>query len=257
VNDYVKRKTIFVDKDARRNMAIAFTTLIDQAREDSMFLMHGIKEFWDLSSEDRVNICGGDLFHSIGIQTCDLVTHMLMLWSENGHEFLKNIKWSIQETLRLYPLSDCFYRYTSQLNVKKPWLAPLTLVHRNKAFWKDGDKFIPTRWQTTQSSSNLLSYSGGKRRCPSANVSETIAMAIVTSLSTSNGMWLHIVDGFSHERILSFGLPAKVGTNITDSNTLLPPVEEQRVKLSWPKYRLWLQRYWNSTIRMYRKGDVW
>jgi len=255
INDYVKRKTINVDIKARQNMTNTFEQLINSEKTDDKFLMNGILDFWKLPIGAQVDICGGDLFHSTAIQTCDLMIHMLLMWKENGKDFLENLTWSIKETLRLYPLSDCFYRYKSQHQNEIPWIAPLILVHRNSTFWERGDLFMPKRWENKKLNTIMLSYSGGQRRCPSANISESIVTAIMESLCGQH-MWLQIADGFDHERMLAFGLPAKVGITST-SNHLEPPMEEKIKSLYWPKKRLWIQRYWNRTIRMIRKRDVW
>lgn len=249
INRNARRQRSRADVPARRACHEAMRALVARSHGDERFLFHGCAEFHALSEDAQIDVCGADILQSITVQTSDLLCHLLLMWREHGERFSADLEASLQETLRLYPLSDCFYHYQEQ---GEAWIAPLVLLNRNG--WDDPDDFKPERFRAGKDRRKHLSYSGGPRVCPSFRVTEEIALATLRHLDGC-GFWFQPAANFEHERTFSFGLPAQLGYAQVPGSAPRPPLAPPDFR--FPRRRAVLQRHYHCLVRMLAQREVW
>lgn len=204
INKIIKRFTSKADMNARQRLYDRSLLLINENAEG--FVFHDYKEFFQMSEIHQVSSVAEDLLTTISVQCTDLVCHMLLLYSEYPNDFHHNIEYSINETLRLYPLTDLWTR--QPYGKTRGWITSLVQLNRNG--WSQPDTFISQRWDTNDHPP-LMSWGFDIRRCPAQKLATGVSRLVFESIVNTNNFWVKPAKNFQHERTFPYGVQAWIG----------------------------------------------
>lgn len=204
INHIIKRFTskpnlIFRDKLYNRTLK-----LIEE--NDKNFIFHNNEIFYKMTEIHQVSSVAEDFLTTISVQCTDLICHMLLLYSQNPEEFINDIDNSINETLRLYPLTDLWTRQA--YGKQRGWIASVVQLNRNG--WSQPDIFIPQRWNTKEHP-QLMSWGFDIRRCPAQKLATNLSKFVFESIIKKDQFWIQPAANFTHERTFPYGCQVSIG----------------------------------------------
>lgn len=241
INRLIKRHTGFPDKQARWKLYDRVVALIFE--DNRSFIFSDCQEFKALSEIDRVSIVVEDLLTSICIQCTDLICHLLLLYSAFPESFKTNLDHCINETLRLYPLTDIWTRKpTTQ---ERGWIASLVQLNRNG--WNDPDQFRPERWEA-KDHPQLISWGFDARGCPATKIGYYLSKMVIQKIVLNEQLWVQPASNFKHDRTFPAGCQMWVGQG------------PKPVSIRWTfkgKWKNQLQQWLFSRLRVLDQGELW
>jgi hypothetical protein len=203
INRLIKRQVGFPNKDLRWKLYHRVVRLL--SADNSKFIFKDSDEFNALNEVDRVSIVVEDLLTSICIQCSDLICHMLLLYASYEEHFKTNLDNCINETLRLYPLTDIWTR--KSVGKEKAWIASLIQLNRNG--WDDPDCFKPERWNL-KDHLPLISWGFDTRSCPASNIGYNLSKKIFQKILNEN-IWVQPASNYNHDRTFTPGCQVWIG----------------------------------------------
>ena len=200
----IKRFTSKPDIRVRDRLYNRTLQLIEANEED--FIFHNHQAFRRMTEIHQVSSVAEDFLITMSVQCTDLVCHMLLLYAEYPEEFEKNIENSINETLRLYPLTDIWTR--EAYGEERGWIASVVQLNRNG--WTQADTFLPQRWDTKQHPP-LMSWGFDVRRCPAQKLATNLSKLVFQTIIHTDLFWIVPAANFYHERTFPYGVQVALG----------------------------------------------
>ena len=241
INKLLKRFTSSPNHKERQKFFDRTLALIEQ--NDADFLFHDCPDFFQLKPLDQVSAVAEDFITTISVQCTDLLCHLLVVQAEHAEAFHTNLDNCVNETLRLYPLTDLWVRQPTTNG--RGWIASLTQLNRNG--WANPDEFLPERWNT-KDHPPLLSWGFDSRRCPAQKMGTNIATLFFEEIIHADGFWSVPARNFAHERTFPYGCQLWVGYG------------EQPVDAAhwmYPnKLRMQLRRWSCEKLRMFDQNEL-
>ncbi len=238
MNRIIKRQVAKNDMVLRWKLYNQVVLLIKE--QNDAFIFAGHEAFTTLRELDQVSLLVEDMLTSICIQCTDLVCHLLLLYIEHPDAFKANLAHAIDETLRLYPLTDIWTR-----KGKGGWIA--SLVQLNRSGWVEPDKFLPGRWESGAHHPPLISWGYDSRSCPATKIGYSLAKGLFEHIISEDGLWMIPAANFSHERTFIHGCQLWVGRGA-------------KPETSWRfsgKYRTSLKAWIYSRLRIIDQCELW
>lgn len=240
INCLIKRHTGSPDMSSRWKLYKRVALLISE--ESKKFIFSGSNEFKSLKEIDQVSIIVEDLLTSICIQCTDLVCHLLLLYSTFKESFKNNLDNCINETLRLYPLTDIWTRKSTEN--ERAWIA--SLVQLNRTGWNDPDSFKPERWDFDDHPP-LISWGFDTRSCPASRIGYNLSKKVFQEVILKEDVWIQPASNFIHDRTFPAGCQVWMGTG-----------EKPNIKWNFKgKYRNYLKQWLFSRLRVIDQGELW
>ena len=241
INHLIKRHTGFPNKSVRWKLYHRVVTLLSE--KNKKFIFSACNEFKALSEMDQVSILVEDLLTSICIQCTDLICHLLLLYSSFQESFKTNLDNCINETLRLYPLTDIWTRKSREH--ERAWIASLTQLNRNG--WSEPDRFKPERWNLNDLP-QLISWGFDARSCPATKIGYNLSKRIFQKILLNENVWIQPASNFKHDRTFSEGCQVWVGEGAKPTS------------LKWKfngKWKHQLKKWFFSRLRILDQGELW
>ncbi|CAF1147423.1 unnamed protein product [Rotaria sordida] len=204
INKIIKRFTSTPDLQIRQKFYDQTLMLIKQNDKD--FVFNNFTDFYNMDEIHQVSSVAEDFLTTISVQCTDLICHMLLLYSQYPNDFHNDIENSINETLRLYPLTDLWTR--PSYGKHRGWIASLVQLNRNG--WIQPDMFIPQRWHT-KDHPPLMSWGFDIRRCPAQRIATNISKLVFEHIINEENFWIKPAKNFQHERTFPYGCQAWIG----------------------------------------------
>ncbi|CAF3027181.1 unnamed protein product [Rotaria sp. Silwood2] len=204
INKVIKRFTSTPDMQIRQKFYDRTLLLIQQ--NETNFVFNNCKDFYDMNELHQVSSVAEDFLTTISVQCTDLVCHMLLLYSQYPNDFHNDIENSINETLRLYPLTDIWARQPYRKH--RGWIASLVQLNRNG--WTQPDSFLPQRWNI-ENHPQLMSWGFDIRRCPAKKIATNISKLVFENIIKTEGFWIKPAKNFEHERTFPYGCQVWIG----------------------------------------------
>lgn len=241
INRLIKRHSGFPDMGLRWKLYHKVLGLLSE--HNPHFLFSNSNEFNALTEIDKISIIVEDILTSICIQCTDLLCHLILLYAGYQAQFKRNLENCINETLRLYPLTDIWTR--KQNGSERGWIASLMQLNRNG--WKDPDSFIPDRWNTN-AHPPLVSWGFDSRSCPATRIGYNLAKKAFEKILNNDNIWVQPASNFTHERTFSSGCQVWLGEGPK------PTSLEWNYKGKWQKgFKQWLA----SRERVLDQHELW
>ncbi|CAF4072995.1 unnamed protein product, partial [Rotaria sp. Silwood1] len=206
INKIIKRFTSIPDIQIRQKFYDRILLLIKENDKD--FIFHNFKDFYDMNEIHQVSSVAEDFLTTISVQCTDFICHMLLLYSQYPNDFHDDLENSINETLRLYPLTDIWTR--PSYGKQRGWIASLVQLNRNG--WIQPDSFIPQRWNTKEHPP-LMTWGFDIRRCPAQKMATNISKLIFETIIKTENFWIKPAKNFQHERTFPYGCQVWIGYN--------------------------------------------
>lgn len=241
INRLIKRHTGAPDINLRWKLYHRVVTLLSE--QNQKFIFSDCNEFIALSEIDRVSIVVEDLLTSICIQCTDLICHLLLLYSAFPEPFKMNLDNCINETLRLYPLTDIWTRKPTPQ--ERAWIASLVQLNRNG--WNDPDSFKPERWNVSDHP-QLISWGFDARSCPATKIGYNLSKKIFQKVLLNENIWIQPASNFKHNRTFLEGCQVWIGEG------------GKPTSLKWKfkgKWKNQIQQWFFSRLRMLDQGELW
>ncbi len=238
INSIIKRQTPKNDMPSRWKLYNKIAELINE--KNDAFIFEGNEGFKALKEVDQVSLIVEDILTSISIQCTDLLCHLLLLYVEHEAAFTENLAHAIDETLRLYPLTDIWTRKGDH-----GWIA--SLVQLNRSGWSDPDRFMPNRWGNGEPHPPLISWGYDSRGCPATKIGYNLTKSLFEKIVSEKGLWMMPAANFTHERTFIHGCQLWVGRG------------EKPCK-SWNfkgKYRTSFKAWAYSRMRIVDQCELW
>lgn len=240
INCLIKRHTASPNMNSRLKLYNRVVMLLSE--ENKKFIFSDSEEFKSLSEIDQVSIVVEDLLTSICIQCTDLICHLLLLYSTFNESFKDNLDNCINETLRLYPLTDIWTRKSTEN--ERAWIA--SLVQLNRSGWDDPDSFKPERWNFNDHPP-LISWGFDARSCPASKIGYNLSKKIFQEVILKENLWIQIASNFKHDRTFPAGCQVWMGVG-----------KKPNVKWKFKgKYKNYLKHWWCSRLRVIDQGELW
>ena len=242
INRMIKRQRGLPDSKARWKLYNQVVSLISTEKES--FIFKECDAFHHLSEIDQVSIIVEDILTSICIQCSDLICHMLLLYSNFREPFKVNLDHCINETLRLYPLTDIWTR-RGQGN-ERGWIASLVQLNRNG--WTEPDRFKPERWKE-EHHPPLISWGFDTRGCPASKIGYHLTKALFQQILSNERLWIQPASNFKHQRTFSDGCQVWTGEG-----------EKPSAALNWKykgKYNHQIKLWFSGRLRLLDQGELW
>lgn len=239
INSLIKRHTGSADINSRWKLYHRVVLLL--AEENKKFIFSDSTDFKSLAEIDQVSIIVEDLLTSICIQCTDLICHLLLLYSSNKNSFKNHLDHCIDETLRLYPLTDIWTRKSTEQD--RAWIA--SLVQLNRTGWEDPDSFKPERWGF-DNHPPLISWGFDARSCPATKIGYNLSKTIFQKIILNENVWILPASNFNHERTFSDGCQVWIG--------------EGKMPGSWKfkgKWKNHVKQWFFCRLRMFDQGELW
>jgi hypothetical protein len=240
INCIIKRHAGSPNMQLRWNLYHQIASLLNE--NNSKFIFFEDSEFYELSEMDQVSIIVEDLLTSICIQCTDLVCHLLLLYSNQPDSF-KNIDYCINETLRLYPLTDIWTRKSTEND--KGWIA--SLIQLNRSGWDHPDEFKPERWNSNDHP-QLISWGFDTRGCPATKIGYQLSKHIFQNFIENKELWIASASNFKHQRTFPNGCQMWIGKG--NKPTSLAWKYQMNLKTS-------LSQWISSRLRMIDQRELW
>ncbi|MBS0635008.1 MAG: hypothetical protein JSR37_06065 [Verrucomicrobia bacterium] len=228
INKIIKRQTGKADMECRWRL---YHTVVELLKDDNPLFSD---EFRALSEINQVSIVVEDLLTSICIQCSDLVCHLLLL----SESFTENLDHCINETLRLYPLTDIWTR-----KGERGWIA--SLVQLNRSGWDNPNLFDPNRWEK-HDHPPLISWGFDARGCPATKLGYNLSKAIIEKILQDKTLWIVPAANFTHTRTFPLGCQVWIGRGEKPT--------------SWTfagKWRTLFKQWFNSRLRLFDQQELW
>ena len=204
INFIIKRFTSKPNIEHRNRFYNRILQLINSKEKD--FIFYENETFEQMNEIHQVSSVGEDFLTTMSVQCSDLVCHMLILYSEYPDQFHENVDYALNETLRLYPLTDLWTR--QEENGQRGWIASLVQLNRNG--WNQPDQFLPQRWEK-KDHPLLMSWGFDVRRCPAQKLATNLSKFVFQSFIQNEHFWVIPAKNFQHERTFPFGCQLAIG----------------------------------------------
>jgi hypothetical protein len=204
INQIIKRFTSKPNFEVRQKLYDRILKLIQLNEEDFVLFNH--QTFQQMKEIDQVSLLAEDILITMSLQCTDLVCHMLLLYSQYPEQFINDIDNSINETLRLYPLTDLWTRESN--GKQRGWIASLVQLNRNG--WTQPDTFVPQRWNEKQHPP-LMSWGFDIRRCPAQKLATNLSILLFENIIQTERFWIQPAANFIHERTFPYGCQVSIG----------------------------------------------
>lgn len=240
INRLIKRHTGSPDMKARWKLYDRVVKLLSE--ENKKFIFSDSEEFKSLSEIDQVSIIVEDLLTSICIQCTDLVCHLILLYPTFEKSFKSNLDNCINETLRLYPLTDIWTRKSTEN--ERAWIASLVQLNRNG--WSDPDCFKPERWNFDDHPP-LISWGFDGRSCPASNIGYNLSKKVFQEMVLKDNVWIQPASNFTHDRTFPNGCQVWKGVG-------------KKRDLKWKfkgKFKNNLKQWVFSRLRVIDQRELW
>lgn len=198
INRLIKRHIAYPTMQLRWHLYKAVVKLLSE--NNAKFIFSDCDAFRALDEIDRVSIIVEDLLTSICIQCTDLICHLLLLYPLHKEAFKHNLDHCINETLRLYPLTDIWTRKASPS--QRGWIA--SLVQLNRSGWEDPDHFKPERWDRADHPP-LISWGFDARACPASKIGYNLSKKIFQKIISDEKIEIILASNFNHTRTFPSG----------------------------------------------------
>lgn len=241
INSLIKRHTGTPNTSARWKLYYAVVRLI--AEDNGKFIFSESDEFKSLSEMDQVSIVVEDLLTSICIQCTDLICHLLLLYPAFKEDFQSNLDNCINETLRLYPLTDIWTRKSTKQD--RAWIA--SLVQLNRSGWEDPDSFKPERWDFNDHPP-LTSWGFDARGCPATKIGYNLSKNIFQKVILEEDLWIQPASNFKHDRTFPLGCQLWIGKGKK------PDSLKWQFKGKWKNHLL---HWFFSRLRVIDQRELW
>lgn len=241
INRLIKRLTGSADLNARWKLYHRVVALL--AEKNDKFIFSDCHAFKSLSEIDQVSLIVEDLLTSICIQCTDLICHLLLLYSSFQKSFKQNLDNCINETLRLYPLTDIWTRKSTEND--RAWIA--SLIQLNRSGWKDPNKFKPERWDFDDHPP-LISWGFDTRSCPATKIGYNLSKKIFQSFLNNENLWIQPASNFKHDRSFLAGCQVWIGEGTK------PSCLKWKFKGKWKNQSL---QWFFSRLRLIDQGELW
>jgi hypothetical protein len=241
INKIIKRFTSTPDLKIRQQFYDRILKLIQENEKDFIFYNH--QQFSQMDQIHRVSSVAEDFLTTISVQCTDLVCHMLILYSQYPQDFKTDLENSLNETLRLFPLTDLWVRepYGNQ----RGWIASLVQLNRNG--WSQPDTFNPQRWNL-RDHPPLMSWGFDTRRCPAQKLATNISTLLFENIIQKDSFWIQPAANFIHERTFPYGCQVSIGYGTI-------PNEAKSWKFN-NKFRMQLRRWLCEKLRMIDQNEL-
>lgn len=245
INRILKR---FSSKINRRERQMFYDEIHRLIRENADgFLFHQCDRFNEMNEIDQVSSVGEDFLTTMSVQCTDLICHLFILYADHSEEFHRNFLHCLNETLRLYPLTDLWIR-KSREKTKRSWIASLTQLNRNG--WIDPNEFVPSRWME-KSHPPLLSWGFDIRRCPAQELGTHLSQKIFQHwIDQSEQLWIIPAKNFHHERTFPYGCQLWIGYGEKPSSI----IEQQWIFPN--EFRMKVRRWFCEKVRMIDQSEL-
>lgn len=243
INLLIKRQIGFPNIDLRWKLYNQTVKLISQENENKEFIFFDNNDFKNLSEIDQISIIVEDLLTSICIQCTDLICHLILLYPSFKDDFNANLDNCINETLRLYPLTDIWTRKT--IGQERGWIA--SLIQLNRTGWSDPDQFKPERWNT-KDHPPLISWGFDARSCPASRVGYNLSKLIFQKIASNEDIWVQPAENYKHERTFTMGCQVWIGHGPK------PDSLHWKYKDKWKKH---IQQWLSSRFRVIDQKELW
>ena len=241
INKLIKRQSGLANFILRQKLYDKMLTLLNEKNEK--FIFNDCKEFDQLEEIHKISIIVEDLLTSLCIQCTDLICHLCLLYSQYSNAFKENLDNCINETLRLFPLTDIWTRKATDKN--RGWMASLMLL--NRAGWENPDEFISERWNT-KNHPPLISWVFDSRSCPASNIGYNLSKQIFTKAFLTKNVWVVPASNFKHDRTFSSGCQVWIGKGNRPLNS------KWKYKRKWQKI---FQQWWYGKLRLIDQKELW
>lgn len=241
INRLIKRHTGSPNINVRWKLYHRVAALLSE--ENKKFIFSECHEFKALSEIDRVSIVVEDLLTSICIQCSDLICHLILLYSSFQEPFKNSLDHCINETLRLYPLTDIWTRKPTEK--ERGWIA--SLIQLNRSGWRDPDSFKPERWNENDHP-QLVSWGFDARSCPATKIGYHLSKALFQKMLLNKDIWIQPASNFKHDRTFSDGCQVWIGEGAR------PILTKWKFKGRRKKQA---QQWIASRLRMLDQGELW
>lgn len=241
INCLIKRYTGAPNAEARWKLYNRVVILLSE--ENNKFIFSDSDGFKSLSELDQVSLIVEDLLTSICIQCTDLICHLLLLYTSFKEPFKNNLDNCINETLRLYPLTDIWTRKATKDD--RAWIASLVQLNRNG--WSDPDRFKPERWNFNDHPP-LISWGFDARACPASKIGYHLSKTIFQKVISEKDLWIVAASNFKHDRTFPVGCQVWIGKG------------EKPDSLKWQfkdKWKNHFQQWFFSRLRVIDQGELW
>ncbi len=241
INCLIKRHTGIPNTKARWKLYHRVVILLSE--ENKNFIFSDSNAFKSLSEIDQVSIIVEDLLTSICIQCTDLICHLLLLYSPFEESFKNHLDNCMNETLRLYPLTDIWTRKST--TDERAWIASLIQLNRNG--WSDPDHFKPERWNINDHPP-LISWGFDARSCPASKIGYHLSKNIFEKITLDKDVWILPASNFKHERTFPAGCQLWIGKG------------KKPDSLKWQfkgKWKTHFQQWFYSRFRVIDQGELW
>lgn len=238
INRLIKRQVAFPNLKVRWKLYHRTEALLSDGNDK--FIFSDSEEFKALSEIDGVSLIVEDLLTSICIQCTDLICHMLLLYSTSQEAFKMNVDHCINETLRLYPLTDIWTRKPT--NQERGWIASLMQLNRNG--WSDPNSFKPERWKESDHPP-LISWGFDARSCPATKIGYNLSKTFFQKITANR--WVVPASNFQHSRTFPSGCQVWIG-------------EGAKPEYLWKfkgKWKNQLQQWFYSRLRILDQNELW
>lgn len=241
INKVIKRFSWSSDLKIRQKLYDCIVKLVEA--NDKNFIFHNHEGFQKLNELDKVSVLAEDIIATICIQCTDLLCHMLLLYTEHSDDFHTNLDNCINETLRLYPLSDLWVGQPTKDH--RGWITSLVQLNRNG--WSDPDTFLPERWNSREHPP-LMSWGYNVRRCPGQKVGTLLVKLVFKTITEKDGFWIQPASNFDHERTFPYGCQVWIGYGKKPDNVA-----------TWTfnnKFKMLIRRWIYERLRMFDQNEL-
>ncbi|CAF1462573.1 unnamed protein product [Adineta ricciae] len=241
INRIIKRFTSTPDVKIRQNFYDEVLKLIQDNDKD--FLFHNCEAFFQMEEIHQVSSVAEDFLTTISVQCTDLVCHMLLVYSEHADDFQNQFDNALNETLRLYPLTDLWVR--QPYGGQRGWITSLVQLNRNG--WAQPDAFSCERWNLPKHPP-LMSWGFDIRRCPAQKLATNVSKLVFQTIVNQEGFWIEPAANFQHERTFPYGCQAWIGYGEKPKNARRWKFEN--------KLRMQLRRWLCEKLRMIDQNEL-
>ncbi len=241
INRIIKRQEGFPNKKARWKLYHHVLKLLSE-NNNSFIFVHS-KEFQDLSEIDKISLVVEDILTSICIQCTDLVCHLILLSSTHREMFESKLDHCINETLRLYPLTDIWAR--KSYNGERGWIA--SLIQLNRSGWDDPDTFKPERWDN-EDHPQLISWGFDSRSCPASKIGYTLAKRVFQEFFLKENIYIKPASNYVHDRTFASGCQVWIAKDLKSA------------PMDWKykgKWKFLGQQWLFNKFRVFNQKELW
>lgn len=239
INRLIKRQIGLPNMNLRWKLYYRTKDLLTE--ENSHFIFADSAEFRDLNEIDQISLIVEDFLTSICIQCSDLICHMILLYPNFKEAFKTNLDHCINETLRLYPLTDIWTR--KSYDAERGWIASLTQL--NRTGWSEPDSFLPERWVSDQHPP-LISWGFDARSCPASRIGYNLSKKIFANMILNEKLQILPASNYYHDRTFLEGCQVWIAEDVKPT--------PWKYKGKWKNQ---LNQWISSRLRLIDQGELW